>query len=161
MSPFLVLAIAGGAAYITNLLRKAKAAKNLKYIFKKIQVYKLTPNLILRVWVDFTNLEKAELIVKQIYLDIYLNFGTAEKPDVQRIGTLNTNKEIVLPGLSTVARSFDIEVRYINLLGTAWKMFQDKISGGAVKFPTVATVEGQIKALGFTIPVKYEVPFEG
>lgn len=162
MNPLVLLAIAGGAALITSLIRKAKAANNLKYDLKKIQIYKLTvSDLILRVWIDFTNLENTQLVVQQIYLDIYLDFGTAEKPDIQRIGTLNTNAEIIIPALQTVSKSFDITVSYFNLLGTALQMFKSKFSGGAVNFPKKATVKGQIKALNITIPINYEVPFEG
>lgn len=161
MNPLALLAIAGGAALAVSLIRKAKAANNLKYDLKRVQIYKLTvSDLILRVWIDFTNLEKTQLTVQQIYLDIYLDFGTAEKPDVQRIGTLSTNDAIVIPALQTVSKSFDIQVSYFNLLGTALQMFKSKFTGGAVNFPKKATVKGQIKAMNITIPVNYEVPFE-
>ena len=162
MHPLIILAAAAGAAYLVKVLRTAKAAKNLKTQLTRIQIYrfKLTEPIVFRVWVSFTNLEPSPITVKQLYLDIFLNFGTTENPDFQRIGTLNTdNVPVTIAGNSTQEKSFDVEVRWVNLGATAVKMFQGYLTGSGLKLPSEAVVKGQLKAVGFTIPIEMSVPF--
>ncbi len=162
MNPLFLIAAAAGTVYLVHALRTVKAAKNLDYQLKGVQIYrlKLTRPIVFRVWVNFTNLTSAPITIKQIFLNFFLNFGTAENPDFQRVGTLNTdNKELTIPGNRTVNKSFDIEVPWLNLGAVAVSMFQGYLTGQGLKLPNTCKVEGQIKALGFSIPVNYEIPF--
>lgn len=157
MHPLLIIAAAAGTAYVVHLLRSAKAAKELKYQLQKIQIYKINwSEITLRVFVSFTNLEAATLTVKQIYLDIFLNIDGSK----HRIGTLNTdNIPVTLPGYATVQKSFDVKIPLQNFGIGILKIFQGYLTNGSLSLPDKAFVEGQIKTLGFTIPVNIEVPF--
>ena len=157
MHPLFLIGVAAGTAYLVHVLRSAKAAKNLKYQLERIQIYRLTwSEIVLRVFASFTNLEAATLKINQIYLDIFLNIDGSK----HRIGTLNTNNiPISLPGYATVQRSFDITIPMQNLGIGIVKILQGYLTSGSLSLPDKATVEGQIKTLGFTIPVNIEVPF--
>lgn len=160
--PFLIIGAAVGVAYAFSIKRVVKAAKELKYQITRIQIYrfKLTSPIVFRVWVEFTNLEKTQLVIQQLYADIYLNFGTDAAPDMQRIATLNPNTQIVIPAYKTEERAFDIEVKWLNLGETALKVLQNKLIGnGSFNFPKSAKIEGRVKAEGITIPFEYTVPF--
>jgi hypothetical protein len=154
----LVAAIAGLTGYAIHIIRTAKSAKHLKYQLTKIQLYNFASggNLQIRVWVSFTNLESAPLTVKQLYLDIFLNFDGS----LHRIGTLNTNNiPITIPGNSTVDRSFDVNVPWANIGVATLKILSGFLTTGRANWPSEAKVQGQIKAIGFTIPVDINVPF--
>lgn len=154
----IVAALAGGAAYGVYLARAAKAAKALRYQLSRIQLYNLATNgnIQIRVWVDFTNLEATTLTINQLYLDIWLNFSGTQ----HRIATLNTNNTpITIPGYQTVSRSFDINVPWANLGVATALVLKGFITNGQANWPTEARVEGQIKAIGFTIPIDINVPF--
>lgn len=154
----LVAAIAGGAAYAVYLIRGAKAAQHLRYQLTRIQLYQFASggNMVFRVWMNFTNLEPAPLTITQMYLDVFLNFDGSQ----HRIGTLNTNNApIVIPGNSTVEQSFDISVPWANLGVATLKILSGFLTGGQANWPTEAIIDGQIKAMGFTINVNTTVPF--
>jgi len=155
---FLVAAIAGGTAYVVYLIRSAKAAQSLRYQLTRVQLYQFASggNLVFRVWMNFTNLEPTPLTINQMYLDVFLNFGGS----LHRIGTLNTNNApITIPANSTVAQSFDITVPWANLGVATLKILSGFLTGGQANWPTEAVIDGQIKALGFTIKVNTTVPF--
>jgi hypothetical protein len=96
------------------------------------------------------------LTVTQMYLDVFLNFGGS----LHRVGTLNTNNApITIPANSTVAQSFDITVPWTNLGVATLKILSGFLTGGHANWPTEAVIDGQIKALGFTIKVNTTVPF--
>ncbi len=160
---FIILAgVAALTAYAVHLIRSAKAAQHLRYQLSRIQLYQIASggNLRFRVWMNFTNLEPTPLTVKQMYLDIYLNFGTPENPSYHKIGTLNTNNApITIPANGTVDQSFDIVVPWANLGVATIKIIAGLIANGRANWPTEAKVDGQIKAIGFTIPVQLTVPF--
>lgn len=155
---FLVAAIAGGAAYVVYLIRSAKAAQSLRYQLTRVQLYQFASggNLVFRVWMNFTNLEPTPLTINQMYLDVFLNFDGS----LHRIGTLNTNNApITIPGNSTVEQSFDIAVPWANLGVATLKILSGFLTGNGANWPTEAVIDGQIKALGFTIKVNTTVPF--
>lgn len=159
---FIVAAIATATGYLVHLIRAAKAAQSLRYALQQIQLYHIASggNIVLRVWMEFTNLEAAALTIRQLYLDIFLNFGTAENPSYHRIGTLNTNNQpIIIPGYQTVKQSFDISIPWANLGVAAARIIAGLIVQRQPSWPTSAKVEGQIKAEGFTVPVSLDVPF--
>lgn len=160
MNPFFILALGAGVVYLTKVLRTAKAAKNLRYSLSRIQIYKLNLSepIIIRVWVSFTNLENAPIVVKQLYLDIYLQANDAK----MKIGTLNTDGiSIVIPKNSTVERSFDISVPWKNLGITALNFLTTYLNrrNSGFPLPNKAIVEGQLKIVGLTIPINEEVSF--
>ena len=148
--------IAGLATYAVYLVRKGKAVQSLRYQLTRIQLYHFASggNLTFRVWIDFTNLENTPLTVDKMYLDIMLNFSGS----YHRIATLNTGN-IVIPANSTVSRSFDINVPWANLGVATLKILTGFVTGGSANWPTEARIDGQIKTLGFTIPVQMDVPF--
>lgn len=155
---FLVAAIAGGTAYVVYLIRSAKAAQSLRYQLTRVQLYQFASggNLVFRVWMNFTNLEPTPLTINQMYLDVFLNFDGS----LHRIGTLNTNNApITIPGNSTVEQSFDIAVPWANLGVATLKILSGFLTGNGANWPTEAVIDGQIKALGFTIKVNTTVPF--
>ena len=155
---FLVAAIAGGTAYVVYLIRSAKAAQSLRYQLTRVQLYQFASggNLVFRVWINFTNLEPTPLTINQMYLDVFLNFDGS----LHRIGTLNTNNApITIPGNSTVVQSFDIAVPWANLGVATLKILSGFLTGNGANWPTEAVIDGQIKALGFTIKVNTTVPF--
>ena len=163
MHPLFIIAAGVGTALILRLIRTAKAAKNLKYQLRRIQIYRFRTSepIVFRVFVDFTNLEPTPITVKQLYLDIFLNFGTAENHNFQRIGTLNTdNIPVTIPANQTVSKSFDVSVPWVNLGAAAVKILMGFATTGRASWPTEAKVEGQLKAVGFTIPVSVTVPFD-
>lgn len=165
MSPAVPLLIVGGVvaiAYLSTLGKVVDAAKRLRYQLTRIQIYrlKLDQPIIFRVWIEFTNLANIDLIIQKIYIDFFLNFGTAENPVTQRIATLNPNQSIVIPANQSAEIAFDVQVRWVNLAATAYQFFKDKVTGGSVNFPTMAIADGEIKTEGFTIPINYEIPFE-
>ncbi len=160
--PFLIIGAAVGVAYLFSIKRVVKAAKELQYVITRIQIYrfKLTSPIVFRVWVEFTNLEKTQLVIQQLFANIYLNFGTEAEPDMQLIATLNPNAQIVIPAYKTEERAFDIEVKWLSLGSTALKILQNKLMGnGQFNWPKFAKIEGRVKAEGFTIPFEYTVPF--
>ena len=158
--PILLISGAIAAIYFTTLKKVVNAAQNLRYQLTRVQWYRVDDPLVFRVWIDFANLASTEIIIQKIYLDIFLNFGTVDKPDLQRIATVNPGKSITLAANRTEERAFDVEVRLMSLGVTAFKMFRDKISGGSVNFPTSAIVKGEIQVENFSIPVETECPFD-
>ena len=155
---FAVAAITGAAIYAVYLVRKAKAAESLRYQLTRIQLYQFASggNLVFRVWMRFTNLENTPLVVNQMYLDIFLNFGGS----LHRIATLDTNNTpITIPGNSSVDIPFDINVPWANLGVATAKILAGFLTGGGANWPTEAKVEGQIKTMGFTIKIDTTVPF--
>ena len=66
---------------------------------------------------------------------------------------------VTLPGYATVQKSFDVKIPLQNLGIGILKIFQGYLTNGSLSLPDKAFVEGQIKTLGFTIPVNIEVPF--
>lgn len=154
----LVAAIAGGAAYAVYLIKGAKAAQHLRYQLTRIQLYQFASggNLVFRVWMNFTNLEPTPLTITQMYLDVFLNFdGT-----LHRIGTLNTNNApVVIPANSTIEQAFDISVPWANLGMATLKVLSGFLTGNRANWPTEAVIDGQIKALGYTIEINTTVPF--
>ena len=153
---FLVAAIAGGAAYAIYLIRKGRAVQSLRYQLTKIQLYQFASdgNLVFRVWMDFTNLENTPLHVDQLYLDVFLNFSGT----YHRIATLNAGN-IEIPANSTVSRSFDVRVPWANLGVATALVLKGLLTGNGANWPTEAKIDGQIKALGVTIPVQTTIPF--
>lgn len=164
MSPAGALLIIGGiaaVAYFSTIAKVVDAAKRLRYQLTRIQVYrlKLDQPIIFRVWIEFTNLADIDIIIQRIYIDFFLNFGTADNPSLQRIATLNPDASVVIPANQAKEIAFDVQVRWVNLGATAYQMFKDKIQGGSVNFPSTAIADGEIKTEGFTIPIEYTIPF--
>ena len=164
MSPAGALLILGGigvVAYLSTLGKVVDAAKRLRYQLTRIQIYrlKLDQPIIFRVWIEFTNLANIDIIIQHVYIDFYLNFGTEANPNLQRIATLHPDQSIIIPANRSEEIAFDVQVRWVNLAATAAQMFKDKITGGAVNFPTTAIADGEIKTEGFTIPINYTIPF--
>lgn len=163
-SLILPLVLIGGAvaiAYASTLKKVVDAASTMRYQLTRIQIYrlKLTEPIIFRVWVEFTNLEKIELIIQQIYIDLFLNFGSAEEPNLTRIATLNPNDYVIIPAYSTQELAFDIQVRWVNLAVNAYQMFKGLLDGSGVKFPNTAVVDGVVKTENISIPIEKEIPF--
>lgn len=156
MQPLFIILLAAGTAYAVSLLQTAKAAKSLRYGLSRIQLYQFASGgaLTFRVWITFTNLTNAALTVQQIYLDAYLTFSGMR----HRMATLNTGS-ITIPANATVERSFDIRVPWANLGVATIAILTGFLNGGRANWPTEATVEGQIKAKGISIPVNETVPF--
>lgn len=155
---FITTAILALGAYGVYVLRTAKAAQSLRYQLQKIQIYKVASggSITFRVWVSFTNLESKDLTINQMYLDIFLNFNGTR----HRIATLNTdNNPIVIPGNSTVERYFDVVVPWANFGVATAAILIGLLQNGSANWPTEAQVEGQIKSVGFTIPINISVPF--
>lgn len=159
--PFLLIAGVAGIAYLSTIKNVVDAAMKLRFQLTRIQIYRLKLNepIIFRVWVEFTNLDNVSIVIQQLYLDIFLNFGTAQNPDKTRIATAHPQDPLVIAAHKTEEIYLDVQVRWVNLAANAVKAFQGLITGDGVKMPTSAIVEGQIKAEHFTIPIEYEVPF--
>ena len=152
----LVAVIASGAAYAVYAIRKARAVQHLRYQLTRIQLYQLANdgNMVFRVWMDFTNLENTPLFVDQLYLDVFLNFSGTQ----HRIATLNAGN-IEIPANQTVSRSFDVRVPWANLGVATALVLKGLLTGNGANWPTEAKIDGQIKALGVTIPVQTTIPF--
>lgn len=155
--PFLILGGAVAIAYLSTLKKVANAAERLRYQVTRIQIYrfKLNQPLVFRVWVEFTNLADIDIIIQYLYIDIFLNFSGDTK---QRIATLYPQHSIVIPAKQRKEIAFDVEVKWVNLGAAAVDMLTQYLNGEKI-WPTSATVDGELKAENFIIPVNMEVPF--
>lgn len=155
--PFLILGAGVAIAYLSTLKKVVNAAERLRYQVTRIQIYrfKLNQPLVFRVWVEFTNLADIDIIIQYLYLDIFLNFGDGK----QRIATLYPNSSIVIPAKQRKEIAFDVEVKWVNLAATAVQILMKRINGEETWWPTSATVDGELKAENFVIPINMEVPF--
>lgn len=156
--PFLILGGAVAIAYLSTLKKVVNAAERLRYQVTRVQIYrfKFDRPLVFRIWVEFTNLADIDIIIQALYIDVFLNFGEGGK---QRIATLYPQKPIVIPANQRAELPFDVEVKWVNLGATAFRMLQKRINGEETWWPTKATVDGELKAEGFTIPINMEVDF--
>ena len=157
MNPLILVALAGIVYFAWNAGKTAVAVKFLRYDLKKVQIYrlKLTQPIVVRVFVDFVNLEDVVLTVQQINLDIFLNFANNES---QQLATI-IQQNFTIPANSSVSKYFDVEIRWAKLGGTLLKVLQGLITGGGVNTPTAATVKGYIRAKNITVPIEKNVPF--
>lgn len=159
--PLALIAGAVAIAYASTIKKVVDAATSLRYQLTRIQIYrlKLTEPIVFRVWVEFTNLEKIELIIQQIYIDFFLNFGTTEAPNLQRIATLNPNDYVIIPAYKTEEVAFDIKVKWVNLAVNAVQMFKGYLDGSGVNLPNSCLIDGVVKTENISIPVQEEIPF--
>lgn len=156
--PFILLGGVALVAYLSTLKKVVSAAQRLRYQVTRVQIYrfKLDQPLVFRVWVEFTNLADIDIIIQALYIDVFLDFGDSGK---QRIATLYPQHSIVIPANQRKELSFDVEVKWVNLGAIALQMLLKRINGEETWWPTSATVDGELKAEGFTIPIQMDVPF--
>lgn len=159
--PFLILGAGVAIAYLSTLKQVVNAAERLRYQVTRIQIYrfKLNQPIVFRVWVEFTNLADIDIIIQSLYIDIFLNFGETGKDKKQRIATLYPNHSIVIPANQRQEIAFDVEVKWVNLGLTVAEMLKERLNNANMWWPSSATVEGELKAENFTIPIDMEVPF--
>lgn len=145
-----------------HLIRKAKAAAELRYGLEKIQIYDFSGgNMRIKVSMWFTNIENAPLTVQNIFIDLFLNFGTEASPSLHRIATLNTNnQEFTLQANSTVHKEFFINVPLANMGIATAKILLDSFSAGHLDLPDEVILDGRIKCMGVNISINQKWPLE-
>lgn len=155
--PLLILTAGVAVAYLSSLKKVVNAAERLRYQVTRVQIYrfKLDQPIVFRVWVEFTNLADVDIVIQALYIDLFLNFGDGK----QRIATLYPQKQIVIPANQRQELPFDVEVKWVNIGASALRMLMKRINGEETWWPDKATVDGELKAEGFTIPISMEVPF--
>ena len=161
---FILWTVAGLLTWgAVSLIRKAKAAQELRWGVQKIQLYQFAANSNLKIKISlwFTNIESAALTVQNIFFDLFLNFGTEENPTLHRIATLNTdNQEFTIKGNSTEYKDFYINVPWANLGVATAVILLNSIKNGHLDLPDQVILDGRIKCYGFNIKVKEVYPIE-
>lgn len=146
-----VMAVAG--ALIWNFGKTAKAANDLIAVFKTAKIHKFASggDMIIRVFVDFTNLHETAIILQNAYLQIKLDGLT--------LGTCNVNNISIPKG--TTEKYFELVMPWKNLGVAAVLKVTQWFSSGTLTPPQKCTITGQIKAEGVIMKVNKEIPFVG
>lgn len=151
MSILLIGGIIAAVAYVATLGNVAAAAKDLIVNFRKAQIYKFVSggSLIIRCFVDFTNLHNKPIILQNVKLDAVLDGVT--------VGFVNVNNIRIEQG--TQQKYFDLEMPWANLGAAAIIKVLAWFQTGTITPPQKCTIKGQIKTEGFLLKVDKVIPF--
>lgn len=151
MSILLVGGIIAAVAYFATLGNVAAAAKDLLVNFRKAQIYKFVQggSIVIRCFVDFTNLHSNAIILQNVKLDVVLDNIT--------VGFVNVGNIRINPG--TEQKYFDLEMPWANLGAAAIIKVLAWFQSGTLTPPQKCTIKGQIKTEGFLLKVDKVIPF--
>lgn len=141
------------AALLLNLGKTATAAKDLVTVFKNAKIHKFASGgeMIIRLFVDFTNLHKSNIVLQAASLQVRLDGLT--------VGTCNVTNVVLTPGVNN--KYFDLVMPWRNLGVAAVLKVTQWFSSGTLTPPQKCTITGKLKAEGFVIDINKEIPFSG
>lgn len=150
--PWLFIGVAVAAiAYFTTIGSTAKAAKDLMYNFRNAKIHKFASGgeMIVRLFVDFTNLHDTPILIQSAKLDVKLDNIT--------VGICYLENIQIVKGVNH--KYFDLEMPWINLAFGAGQKLIDWFDTGTLTPPDKATVTGQLMVEDILIPIEYTIPF--
>lgn len=141
------------AAYFISMGKTANVAKDLMYNFKNAKIHKFADGgeMIVRLFVDFTNLHDSKLFIQNAYLTAALDGIT--------VGTVNVNNVELQKGVNN--KYFDLVMPWRNLGIAAILQVRKWFADGQVKTPANIKISGQLKVEGVIIKINQVIPFSG
>lgn len=142
-----------GIAWLWNMGKTAAAAKDIVTVFKNAKIHEFASGgeMIIRLFVDFTNLHNTNIVLQAAALQVRLDGLT--------VGTCNVTNVVLTPGVNN--KYFNLVMPWRNLGAAAAVKVVQWFSSGTLTPPQKCSITGKIKAEGFVIGINKEIPFSG